>query len=221
MRGHTDAARAYWRLRDMIIRTELAPGTALTEADLMQRVGVGRTPLRDALQRLGHDGLVEILPRRGTFVTEVTIESLQHVFEMAWSLDELLARLATDRCTAAGLVELERLRKFQTAVPVEQGAPIEIDNQVHRLLVRMAGNVYLADAYRRCQDGTLRLLYLTGCGRESHAEQRCFLGAVADALAERDAERLTATLRDHRQQLRERVAATIFSSNGRLSAQAS
>ena len=221
MRGHTDAARAYWRLRDMIVRTELAPGAALAEADLMERIKVGRTPLRDALQRLGHEGLVEILPRRGTFVTEVTIEDLQQMFEMAWSLDELLARLATDHCTSADLAELERLMQIQAAVPVEQGAPVEIDNQVHRLLVRMAGNVYLADPYRRCQDGTLRLLYLTRCGRESHAEQRCFLGAVADALAERDAERLTATLRDHRQRLRERLAATIFSPSGRLSAQAS
>ena len=221
MRGYTEAARAYWLLRDMIVRTELAPGSALFEADLMQDLKVGRTPLRDALQRLAHERLVVILPRRGTFVADVTVADLQHAFEVAWALDDLLARLVVERCTGAELAELERLIAQQAAVPSEQGATVELDNQVYRLLLRVAGNEYLTDVYQRCRDASLRVLYLTRCARDSHAEQRRFLRGLADALAERDAERVTALVRESRQRFRERVAASIFSPNGRPAAQAS
>ena len=220
MTGHTEAARAYRRLRDMIIRAELAPGAALYEADLMQSIGVGRTPLRDALHRLAHEGLVEILPRRGTFVSEVTIADLQQVFEAAWPVEEVVARLAAERCTADNLAELRHIIELQAQVPPERGATNEIDGELYRLLLRMAGNRYLADVYQRCWDASLRLRYLTGCGRESHGEQRCFLQSVADALAARDATRLGDLLHGHLAAFRERVAASIFSAGG-ISARAS
>ena len=221
MRGHTDAARAYWRLRDMIVRTELAPGAALFESDLMQQLDVGRTPLRDALQRLSHERLVEILPRRGTFVTEVTVSDLQQVFEVAWALDDVLSRRVVERCTDADLVELVRLTEKQAAVPVEHGSTVEIDNQLHRLLLRVAGNEYLAEAYQHYRDASLRLLYLTRCGRESHAEQQDFLLAVAGALAERDAVHLADLIRNRRQRFRDRLASSVFSPSRGLAAQAS
>ena len=184
----------------------------------MQRLAVGRTPLRDALQRLAHERFVEILPRRGTFVTEVTVGDLQQIFEVAWALQGLLARRAVDHCTAADLADLERLIELQAAVPPEQGSTTDIESQVFRLLLRLASNDYLTEVYRSSRDASLRLLYVTRCGRESHAEQRCFLRAVADALAERDAEHLADVLRDQLRSFRERVAASIFSPNGRLSA---
>lgn len=220
MTGHTEAARAYRRLRDMIIRAELAPGAALYEADLMQAIGVGRTPLRDALHRLAHEGLVEILPRRGTFVSEVTIADLQQIFEVAWPFEELVARLTAERCTPNDLAELGRLIERQAQVPTERGATNEVDGELYRLLLRIAGNRFLADAYQRCWDASLRLRYLTGCGRESHAEQRGFLQAVAAALAARDATRLCDLLHGHLASFRERVAASIFSAGG-VSARAS
>jgi DNA-binding GntR family transcriptional regulator len=221
MIGHTEAMRAYGQLREMIIRTDLAPGAAVCEADLMQRLGVGRTPLRDALHRLAHDGLVEILPRRGTFVTELTVRDLQHVFELCWTLQDLLARLAVERCTSAALAELDRLIALQANVPAEQGATNELDRELHELLLRIARNDYLTATYRRCRDTSARLRYLTRCGRESHADQRRFMLAVAEALEHGDAARLCEVLRDHLRAFRDRVASSIFAAAGGLAAQAS
>ena len=98
---------------------------------------------------------------------------------------------------------------------------MEIDNQLHRLLLRVAGNEYLAEAYQHYRDASLRLLYLTRCGRESHAEQRAFLLAVAGALMERDAVRLAHLIRARRQSFRDRLAASVFSPSQGLAAQAS
>src|SRR5688500_19977059 len=109
MAGETEATQAYRQLRDLIIRTKLRPGAPLVAADLMQRLSVGRTPLRDALHHLDHEGLVEILPRRGTFVTEVTLSDLQQVFEVRSGLEDIVARLAVARCTPDDLVQVEEL----------------------------------------------------------------------------------------------------------------
>ena len=215
MRGHTDAARAYRQLRDLIISTELAPGTPLFEADLLERIGVGRTPLRDALQHLAHDRLVEIRPRRGTFVAEVTIGDLVQVFDVVWSLDELLARLVVERCSDADLVELTRLVDNLSAGRAEDTTSTDCDNALEGVLVRVAGNQLLADVYRRCQDTSRRLHYVTRCEPESLVERRDFLRAVADAVAERDAARLTELLRGRRRRFRERIVDSIFSPNGR------
>ena len=76
----------------------------------MKNLSVGRTPLRDALHHLAHEGLVEILPRRGTFVTEVTLSDLQQVFEVRSGLEDIVARLAVERCTPEDLEAVAELR---------------------------------------------------------------------------------------------------------------
>ena len=78
----TLADRAYVRLREEIIRVELPPGTLLRDDDLMARMGIGRTPVREAVQRLRSDGFVTILPRRGTLVAEINITDLAAIYEV-------------------------------------------------------------------------------------------------------------------------------------------
>jgi DNA-binding GntR family transcriptional regulator len=211
MPGDTEAVQAYRQLRDLIIRTDLRPGAPLVEADLMKNLSVGRTPLRDALHHLAHEGLVEILPRRGTFVTEVTLSDLQQVFEVRSGLEDIVARLAVERCTPE---DLEAVAELRVRVERNHGSTesdVELDAELHRLLLRMGRNPLLESLYRRVSDASLRLLYLTKCGMEDRAEQIVTFQAIHDALAAHDAEVLADILRCHVRSFRDRVSRSIFS----------
>lgn len=211
MAGETEAAHAYRELRDLIIRTELRPGSALVEADLMRRLAIGRTPLRDALHKLDHEGLVEILPRRGTFVTQVTLRDLQQIFEVRSGLEDIVARLAVERCTVVDLAELRHLVERVQGDGVVDDSDVTLDAELHAFLLKLGQNRLLEDLYRRVSDASLRLLYLTNCGMEDRAEQRTTFQSVYDALALRDAEALAETLRGHVRAFRDRVGRSIFS----------
>src|SRR5688572_17596546 len=211
MPGDTEAVQAYRQLRNLIIRTDLRPGAPLVEADLMKNLSVGRTPLRDALHHLAHEGLVEILPRRGTFVTEVTLSDLQQVFEVRSGLEDIVARLAVERCTPE---DLEAVAELRARVERNHGSiesDVELDAELHRLLLRMGQNPLLGSLYRRVSDASLRLLYLTRCGMEDRAEQIATFQAIHDALAAHDADVLADILRCHVRSFRDRVSRSIFS----------
>jgi DNA-binding GntR family transcriptional regulator len=93
--------RAYRQLEEMIVTLQLPPGTAVSEQALAQRVEIGRTPIREALQRLARDGLVVILPRRGILVSEINVRTQLRLLEVRRELERLLTRLAAERASAA------------------------------------------------------------------------------------------------------------------------
>src|SRR3989304_7611670 len=86
--------KAYLQLRRKIITIDLPPGAILDEAILQADLGLGRTPIREALQRLAWEKLVTIIPRRGIFVADIALTDLQRLFEMRTSLEALAGRQA-------------------------------------------------------------------------------------------------------------------------------
>ena len=211
MAVETEATQAYRHLRELIIRTELRPGAALVETELMRRLDVGRTPLRDALRQLDQEGLVEILPRRGTFVTQVTLRDLQQIFEVRSGLEDIVAGLAVERCTPDDLETMGGLVERLDGNGVADSSDVALDGELHAFLLRIARNPLLEDLYRRVADASLRLLYLTNCGMEDRVEQRATFQAVYTALARHDGAALAETLRDHVRAFRDRVSRSIFS----------
>src|SRR2546430_5848274 len=105
------AEKAYHAIRDLIVALELAPGAVIEERELMERLGIGRTAVREALRRLAYERLVEVYPRRGMFVTGVDVRELARLSEVRLVLEPEAARLAAerategDRDTLAGLLE--------------------------------------------------------------------------------------------------------------------
>lgn len=83
------AERAYRALRDRLVMLEIRPGAPVHEEQLAQSLGVGRTPVREALKRLQHERLITTYPRRGTFATEVNITDLAHISEVRLELEPL------------------------------------------------------------------------------------------------------------------------------------
>ena len=103
--------RAYRELEEMIVTLQLSPGTVLSEQALALRLRIGRTPIREALQRLARDGLVVIMPRRGIMVSEINLRLQLRLLEVRRELERLMASLAAERATP------EERREFAELAP--------------------------------------------------------------------------------------------------------
>lgn len=99
------------RLRDQIYQHELIPGDPIDEMALCERFGISRTPLREALKVLDSEGLIELIPRRGSFVRSMDIEELNELFPVMVVLEGLCAREAVENCTAQDLQQLETMHE--------------------------------------------------------------------------------------------------------------
>ena len=126
--------RAYYRIRELIVSLTLPPGSILNERELMQELGLGRTPVREALRTLAREQLVEVYPRRGIFVSGVDVGDLAGLSEVRLALETAGARLAAERARpedrercAELLEELER-----AADGHDERALIELDQRIHR-----------------------------------------------------------------------------------------
>lgn len=136
--------RAYRRLEEMIVTLQLPPGTALSEASLAQQLEIGRTPIREALQRLSRDGLVTVFPRRGVLVSEISLHSQLRLLEVRRVLENLMARLAAERASedeceafaeiAAGMRE--------AAVQSDDLEFMKLDRRLNQLLAHSARNEF-------------------------------------------------------------------------------
>jgi DNA-binding GntR family transcriptional regulator len=160
--GTTLSERAYLRLREEIIRAELPPGTLLRDEDLMARMGIGRTPVREAVQRLHSDGFVTILPRRGTLVSEINITDLAAIYEVRMRLESWASQLAAQRVTPEDRRDIDGLLAELAAVTSEDGFQplLELDRRVHRFVYRCAKNQYLARTLDLYHDLSLRILHI-------------------------------------------------------------
>jgi len=153
--------KAYQLIRHKIITLQLAPRTAIDEQALMEDLQVGRTPIREALQRLAAEGLVRVAPRRGMFVADISITDLQKIFEIRVVLEGLCARLAAERATAAQLAAMEDLvDQLDRTTETDGRALMAVDEQFHELLYQAADNELLADTLRRLLAQSFRIWYL-------------------------------------------------------------
>jgi DNA-binding GntR family transcriptional regulator len=133
---------AYQRIEELIVTLELEPGSVVSEAMLSVRIDIGTTPIREALQRLAREHLVQILPRRGVIVTAVDVGLQLLVLETRRELDRLIARMAATRST-----EPERAQMAQLADRMEGAAKggdirafLQLDNEMNLHAARAARN---------------------------------------------------------------------------------
>jgi DNA-binding GntR family transcriptional regulator len=154
------ADSAYLRLREEIIAVRLPPGTLLREEDLTRRLGVGRTPVREAIQRLHRDGFVTVIPRRGTLVSEINITDLAGIYEVRTHLESWAARLAAERAGEAERSEARILLSELEALTPGEGYEqlLVLDRRIHRFAYRCAQNTHLAETLDQYHNLSLRIL---------------------------------------------------------------
>jgi DNA-binding GntR family transcriptional regulator len=157
------ADRAYASVRDMIVTLRLPPGWPINEERLSADLGVGRTPLRDALKRLEAESLVAIYPRRGTFVTEVNITDHGLIADVRRQLEGHAARRAAERATEA---DRDRVRELLAAARgasdggADRAASMRLDTEIHRAIYGCAHNRYLESTLDHYYNLSLRIWYL-------------------------------------------------------------
>jgi DNA-binding GntR family transcriptional regulator len=187
------ADQAYVAIRRLIVSLELRPGDQIKEPDLTERLGIGRTPVREALRRLAQEQLVEVFPRRGMFVTTVDVRDLARLCEVRSVLEPEAARLAAERATSEdlqtvwGLIAELDLGRART-----DRALIDLDERIHRTVYRCTHNEFLEKTLEEYYALALRIWLLaldqTGELRAAVLEHRELLNAVAYGKAERAAE---------------------------------
>ena len=123
-------------LRQAILRGELKPGERLMEIALSQRLGVSRTPVREAIRMLEQEGLVIMIPRKGAQVAEISEKDLKDVLEVRLGLEELAVRIACQRITEEELEELEQaVKEFEEAMKEDNlGVLAAADVKVHEVI---------------------------------------------------------------------------------------
>jgi DNA-binding GntR family transcriptional regulator len=137
----------YNALREKILACELAPGQRLAVDDIAQQLGVSRTPVKEALGRLSAEGLIEILARRGTFVTQIHPETIRESFQVREALEAKACELLDGKIDSNRAAILRQLNERLTTPGVSLAENSALDARFHQLLVEYAGNRLLLDLY--------------------------------------------------------------------------
>jgi DNA-binding GntR family transcriptional regulator len=191
--------RVYRTLRDEIVFLELPPGAPVREVDVAKRLGVGRTPVREALQRLAMNYLVELLPGRGAFVTPISLPDLVKITEIRLNLEGFAAASAAARATDAERETLRRVRDeiSQATEETPRDTLIRLDQDAHRAIYDATHNAFLEDCLHRFLNLTLRawVLVLDSVGGVTEMVEEHV--TLINAVVEGDAEEASALARQH------------------------
>lgn len=194
-------------LREMIITLELSPGAKVSEANLIQRLGCGRTPLREALQRLAEGYLIVSVPRHGVSIAELSLTDYVQLIEAVSHLEGISARIAARRMNSAEISNLENiLAQAQKALEEDDILRfLQCDFDFHHNIARITRNRYIIDMVVRLHRLTSRFIYLAwkngGSTQESIQEHIRILNALKNHDPDK-AERLTF---EHTQNAKNRI----------------
>jgi DNA-binding GntR family transcriptional regulator len=220
---HTDLTeQTYIVLKDRILTRQLHPKERISVTDVANGLGVSRTPVTDALKRLAAEGLVEIVPRVGTFVTELTARDVAELFDLRL----LLESYAIDRIFENGQVD-EVLANIQDSIDIMSRATndddygdyeafIEGDRQLHLSFIHATKNTHLMEMYTELNVHmhVARAHYINSIenAREAHMEHE----AIVEAFKSKDEERVKFELASHITTVKNRILAVLEEHGGKL-----
>ena len=209
MKGHLEQIRldsykplrelVFENIRQAIVKGIFAPGERLMEIQLADDLGVSRTPVREAIRKLELEGFVVMIPRRGTYVANLSIKDINDVYEIRISLDVLAAGLAAERIEPEELEELNRLlleiSEAAKTGPMEK--IVKLDTAFHDVLYKASRNDRLRNIINNLREQItgIRGTSMRYPGRlaDTLEEHR----ALVDSIAARDSERAQAAARIH------------------------
>jgi len=207
--GRSLADQAYETIKDRLVMLDIRPGEPLNDGLLAAELGMGRTPVREAIKRLETDHLLVSYPRRGTFATSVDITELAAIWDIRSVLEPVAARRAAENATPAVRQEMKDVIERLLAVDESADAQSELmrlDMSVHRLIYRAAGNPHLEDVLIRYDNLSTRIWCLVIerlPGLSGHiVEHAALLQAIVDGDADRAAELALAHVTDFETEIR-------------------
>ncbi len=205
------ADRAYAEIKQRINTLFYLPGQYLNQAAISAGLGLGRTPVHQALKRLEQDGLVGIVPRRGVIIQANPIARIIEVLDARWVVEGEIARQAAGRATAADIAGLERMLASDGARPgtghggAVIDAFIEADRAFHARIAALSGNAVLEEVVRGLHERSTRQWYPTLWQTIDHSRTGRQHRAVVAALAAGDGAAACQAMRAHLDDLRARL----------------
>jgi DNA-binding GntR family transcriptional regulator len=189
--GSSLTAKAYDLLRHEIINCVLEPGQQIVQAQLAQHHGMGLTPIREALQRLAHEGFLQVIPRYGYIVSPITVSDVREIYEVRTILETASVRQAAVNALEKQLNSLYQSAHFTYLYKDRQSYTdfLAQNAEFHRSVALAAGNRRLLDLISRTLDELTRVFHLGLDLRDSAEEMRDEHIALAKALLDRDPER--------------------------------
>ncbi|HEY4174595.1 MAG TPA: GntR family transcriptional regulator [Rhodopila sp.] len=162
LHSETLTDKAYRALEEDIVTLRIPPGTLVSEAILSRRLGVGRTPVREALQRLAREWLVVIMPRRGIVVSEIDPVRQLRLLEARREIERLLARSAAKRATSVQRVQFREIASGmdQAALLNDDIAFMRLDRAFNLLVLDASGNEFAASAMSQMNGLSRRFWYV-------------------------------------------------------------
>ena len=192
----------YAALREAIITSLMKPGERMNVEELAGKLGVSLTPVRHAIQQLETEGLVEVKPRSGTFVANLSVQDIEDTFDIRYALERLAAERAVERVTpeiVGSLRDLLRLLRRPVKTSADRHAHERHNAELHQLLIQTSGNRRLEEMYDTL-NAHIRIARIhgaetdwTGRAKVEAAEHE----AIVDALEARNADALAEALRCH------------------------
>jgi DNA-binding GntR family transcriptional regulator len=163
--------QAYLKIRDKIVRLEMAPGDVIREDALQAELGIGRTPIREALQRLARDQFVTVIPRRGMLVSGIDVMELSMLYETRAILEPYAMRLAAARGKQEHWVAMADNLQNARQPGVTNDELMSIDRKCHEIVWDAAGNRFLTDTLDMmyAQSDRLWHLYIADVADMRHA----------------------------------------------------
>ena len=197
--GVSAARRVYAQLRQRIVEMTLVPGTRIVERDIADELGISRTPVHEAVQRLADEGLIEVVPRSGTFVARIPLDALEEAMLVRNALEAAIIEKAAERRSNEGMARLHAILELQAAAveATDLRAFHRTDEMFHAALAELSGypGVWPIILQAKTQIDRCRQLTLPLAGRmgEVLVEHR----AVVEAIASGDPAQAVRAMREH------------------------
>lgn len=185
---------AYEILREKLINCEYKPGTMLNETQLSEDLGFSRTPIRQALNRIEQEGFIRILPKKGIYVTDVSLDDVRQIFQARLEIEPVALRMAGPVLPEEELLIFRR--KFLGEDPYVR-ADFRVDTAMHLFIIEHCGNRFIIDMMRKVFDINTRIIISTG-QNETKIHDACKEHLeVLDLLLKRDFEKAQQAMYRH------------------------
>ena len=195
----SQSEEAYSQIRSMIVSLELEPGSLINEGELMESLGFGRTPIREALRALASEKLVDVYPRRGMFVASVDVQNLSSISEVRAVLEIKAASLAAQRSTdedrqttVALIAEIDAIKGDPNMTEL-----IQLDQRIHRHIYQCTHNSFLESSLEQYYGHALRIWFLALDRVEDLSEAVIEHRALLKAIRDNDAQGAAKAMQDH------------------------
>lgn len=185
---------AFNLIKSAIINGKFKPGDILLEQDMIARFGLGRTPIREALQKLSVVGLVKSIPRKGVIVTVMSREDVRNVYEIRCNLDSFAASLAANRATEE---EIEELEELVNNPDFNETTKFHFDELLHRAIYASSHNSELVKILNDLYEKSVCMFSIGGLEREPIGNMKAEIADIVNAIKKKDSEAAAAAALKH------------------------